>query len=310
MSEPTPTPQTEPQVVETPQLQGKTVSYVPVIVLAAVAIALLLVPLLNVALAVTALILAIRARRKNARLGDTTKLGHFTVVLSSVATGIAVISTATVIIVGSINGLPQLAGIISTVSDSAQKNSDYGERVAAYEAKNKTFSVGQTMQYGPVDVTAVGVVRNYQPSAEVIAYLDKRYEGDSADQDRGYSLANGEYVYVTVKASYDASREGADRVTFDSSNFVEMLNGAQLDDASALMYWVGDTAQPLGRLDTSIVKTIKAGGEHQLTYLYKIPAGSTATPLTYDVGYYTRVSSIVGTEGMPTKLATYSLALE
>lgn len=218
----------------------------------------------------------------------------------------------TVIIMNAARFFSEFGGVIGTVSDSVRKNADYPDRVAAYGQVNKTFTKGQTMQYGPVDMTATQVTQNYQPSAELAADIQRQTAKERREgrTDKGLDLTDAQYVLVSTQVNYQKAREGQHRVIFQDGNdvFVSSLNNLQLDGMYPIAFWLNDVSRSLGQLNLDEVKKIKSGDPARLTYLYRVPLQSEGT-LVNRVVAYTRVSSIVGTEGMPSQRYTYSLSV-
>ncbi len=205
----------------------------------------------------------------------------------------------------------ELGNFISSVNKGIKASSDYPDRVAAYEAVNKTFTVGQTMQYGPLDIKAKVISQNFKPSPEELAYIDKIYAKESQKSRQEYYLDDNtaQYVQARFTVQYVAARDGQDNITFDDFDpFLSRLNMAKLNNTYPLVYWIKDVAQPRTLLSDNAIETIKEGDPIEFVYLFKVPA-ATEGKLTLNVSAYTSVSPIVGTEGMPRKQFTYSLAL-
>ncbi len=223
---------------------------------------------------------------------------------------IAIVGFTLIFMVGG-SLLGRLFGPLGEFISQSTENSDYADRFAAYKQVNKTFTIGETMKFGPVDVTATTVTQNFQPSAEELAYIETVY---AKDPERSYprydaNATDTQYVQARFTIQYDASRKDQQRILFNEMDpFTATFNGAKLNDTYSLVYWIDNVAQPQYRSSGETVKLIEEGKPLEVVYLFKIPTKSEGIfALTNEA--YSRTSSIVGTEGMPTTEFTYTLAL-
>ena len=125
---------------------------------------------------------------------------------------VAVILIA-VIAVGLYVALNSLGGLFK----GAGSSSGYAEKFSAYEKVNKKFTIGQTIQFGPLDITATHVSRAFTPSSEELAYLKqqmtKKSTADYYNRFGDIDAPGSQYVQVRLTAQFTQER-GTDGVLF------------------------------------------------------------------------------------------------
>lgn len=212
-------------------------------------------------------------------------------------------------VVGALAALNGIGKLFSGVG----ANGNYVEKFAAYQQVNKKFTIGQTMEFGSLDITATSVSRNMAPSAEELAYLQQRMT-QKASKDYYGSFGslddlNTQYVQIRLTATYNATRDTHKAVIFsDIDPFENAVNAVDLNGVAPLLYWVNGVVQPYYRPGDTVIAQLKTGQPVELTYLYKVPP-VTEGVATATVTAFRKTSSIVGTEGMPREDITYSLQL-
>lgn len=213
-----------------------------------------------------------------------------------------------------IQAVSAVSPFFSAIGTSVEKNSNYDQRVAALDNQNKTFALGQTMQYGPIDITATSATQQDQPSQAELDYIAKQYtpkklDFQNAEQYYGLDIQDPQYVRVTVKVQYDAARSDSQTYPTLDGQWGSYLDSVMLDGRAPVVYYVDGALRQPGVLDYKDVNALQAGTPFEFQYLYLAPKTGAQGQLSAIQRAYTKVSSLVGTEGMPVKQYTYTLQL-
>lgn len=262
-------------MVETPALLSRPPAYVGMattaLVLGCVGIVL---PGIGVLIGIVAIILGI--------IAVTHKTTHFVPALIGIITG-------AIAIMWSILAVFLVVHFFST-SHSLFPPSARDDAVTAQENERKDFGVGETAKMGPIDFKVTSYERNYQLPVidaknsdlpvEVLPNQSEYYTGTPIAE------ADAEYVLVEASASINHSASLGDD-DFSYGNF-ELNNVAPYSYSGPNKYDVDSQNRPI-------------------RYVFRIRKGSDTLVMSHQLRIYKHISIIVGTEGMPQDLFTYTL---
>lgn len=228
------------------------------------------------------------------------------VVLGSSAAGILVIAG---IVYGAIF-LVQAAG--KALNPSAD---GYAERFAQLESAPKNFAASETAQIGPYDVTVTNVQRNYTPSAAEQTSIDalkksssrSKISGKSASLLYGFGIPESSAQYL--KISFSARTNQAREVVYDRLTSAKSIDWIQSFAYAEVQGYRPLAVQPAALEDALKPAEAKTAQGLPMSLLYRIDATAQDTTLKYTQSVYSRVSGIVGTEGMPSQTFTYTIRL-
>ncbi len=234
-------------------------------------------------LGIAGLVQTSKARKRSVALQDTPPrrfMPQF--VLSLIGT---IVSSITIVVVG-FTLIAGLSTLVPVLENTFKGNTEYPKAVETLEGAKKNFSVGETVQFGPFDITIRDIQKQYTPLSTEVA---SPKEGDV-------------YTKFTADVSYNAERgKTYDRLLMDVRSWGDALGRLELDGTLCGVY---PTIRELEKYNATYEDGYK--NSTTITYLCK---GETATPqeATLDVSLFSKVSPIVGTEGMPRKNVTYSV---
>ena len=167
-------------------------------------------------------------------------------------------------------------------------SSEYPKAVATLEAAKKDFSADETVEFGPFDMTIRDVQKGYAPTSEEVS------------QPREGVV----YTKFTADVSYNAERGATyDRLMMDVRGWGDGLGWMELDGTRCGTY---PTPKELEKYNAKYKDDYM--DSTTITYLCAGTADGEGK-LTMEVSLFSRVSSIVGTEGMSRKYVTYSVQL-
>ena len=229
----------------------------------------------------------------------------------STKTAVIISSVVVVIVVLAGIGIAKLIGGVSQISGQVN---DYSATVQKFEASPKEFAAGETAQFGPYDVKVVSVERNYTPSTTEDRAIQKKFmqhkrNSDANGQDHtGYSFTNenAQYALVTLNVKHNEARADYDYLDFSTGSWLEDLGKMRLSDMICLVV-TPDTA------DYTQEKQMKTAAKEEtgttMTMLYRLPNETTELTFTREITLFTKVSALVGTEGMPRKDYQYTIVV-
>lgn len=197
----------------------------------------------------------------------------------------------------------------AVIGNTINSQNAYGPSFSQFEAADKTFTTSEVIEYGPYDLKVRDIQKAYILSPEEAVYIDAEIEDAKQDHFHseydtyGQSTPTEERVYTkfTIDLAYNAERGPTyAKIMMDVSSWGDGLANLALDDTECI-------ARSLTNKQLEVYN-------HQYSDEYLNPAtityiciGKTATPkeASLDVSAFSKVSAIVGTEGMPRKSFTY-----
>lgn len=216
----------------------------------------------------------------------------------------------------------KLAPFIGVIGKSSQINSNYGDRVAAMRSASKQAGVGDSLQAGPFAIKVTAVEFNYQPDQRNMEYIESLRSKDTRSRQKDTAEYNAkryawntdavQYVLVYSEVTYDLEGENKGTVyPVFTNDEADIIASAAIGENRPVIRWVGEQSDP-GRnfLSDENVKALKEGQPIKVTYLFRVPTSASADTLSYKAQFFSKVSNIVGTEGMPRDELTYNFTLK
>lgn len=182
--------------------------------------------------------------------------------------------------------LTNLSNLVPVIQNTVKTSSEYPKAVATLKAAEKDFTVSQTVEFGPFDIKIRDIQTGYTPLAGEVAQPG----------------AGDMYTKFVADVSYNASRGASyDRISMDLRSWGDALATLKLDGTRCS---TNPTRDVLEKYNAPYDETYK-----EPTTITYVCAGTASTPThaTLDVSYFSKVSSIVGTEGMPRGDAMYTI---
>ena len=213
----------------------------------------------------------------------------------------------TVIVIG-------LVIIVGGVSKLTGQVNDYSATVQKFNASPKEFAAGETAEFGPYDVTVTSIEKGYTPSSTEDRAIQKKFlqhrrhsASDSKDY-TGYSFTNdnAQYTLVTLTVMFSQARAEYDDLDFSTGSWLEALGDMQLSDMIPLVTTPDPAEYPQ---EKQMKEAAKQDAGLAITMLYRLPNTTTELKLTSDITLFTKVSALVGTEGMPRKDYQYTIVV-
>jgi len=272
------------------------------------AVVLLFIPPVALIFGILALVFAAKAHKAAKARGETAPRAVVPTVLGAI--GIA--ASSILMIIAAVGFVSALVPIISSINSSSSANADYPERIEAFEAAKKNFTVDETVEFGPYDLAVRDIQRTYIPSSQEAAIINEAVADARTDKyDKkhntyGQNTASEDMVYTKfiVDLSHNAERaEVYKKITMSMPSWGAALTELKLDGNECIWRSV-DEGDELRNYDNQYrEESLKPVS---VTY---ICIGETATPteVELEVSAFSRVSSIVGTEGMPRKQFIYTI---
>lgn len=215
------------------------------------------------------------------------------------------------VILGIVFGVVAVAAIIlggvlvaKYFSMMGDRGNDYTAIIQTLESAKKSFVAGEVAEIGPYDITA-SAQKEYKPSQEDLGTIEKQLNRNN----NTYNLAgeSGQFVLVTLNVKYNQTRSAYDSLSTSSKDWARELSNLGLNDMRAL------TITPdIDDYQTSkaFIADAKSSEGVTLSLLYRLPKVVEAYTLNYDISIFTKVSPIVGTEGMPRKTFEYTIGIQ
>jgi len=295
--------QPEQKTTPPPQPVGKwSALAIVALIIGIVGILTMLVPFVGLALGIAAVILAIVARKKS----PEQKKWLPGLITGSIAT---VMGLGVLVLLGL--GL-LLSGIGTAVN--GEQGKEYQAQVQTITNAKKDFTKGEVAEFGPYDVTVVSSEPYYQPTAEEQAIIDEKYEDIRRDTSSGkpvsdwygYGISdeNAQYASVVLNVRYNEERAAQyDTLSPALKGWSEEFSGVTLEDMRSLR----DVPDELDSY--RVPEEAKTAEGVTVPLLFRIDKTTASPVLTYEMVVFTKTSSIVGTEGMPSKEFIYSIQL-
>ena len=241
-----------------------------------VGIAGVFIPVLGIILGIVAIVLGSIALKRKTILKSSAVIGI-------VAGGIAIFWSAILIAVASL-----FAGSFLSLPN------DRDRAVIEQVNEKKDFNSSETAKLGPVDFKVTKVQRDYVPTSEearVTIFPKESTYNEKYTPPVRIADEDAEFVLVEATVKRNGSQPLGDR------DF--QLKDIELNGVEPFIY------------DRSDLMT-KYGGPDSVTlhHVYRIRKGSDELTLRHAVSIYEKVSSIVGTEGMPTEYLIYTIKLQ
>lgn len=208
---------------------------------------------------------------------------------------------------------------VNVIFKSAQINQNYDERVAAMTDAKKDFSKDETLVAGPVSLAVTSVSTNYQLDEKTVTYVQslqdraaKSRKSDLDNEHYAWSEPNPQYVLIQSRLTYDANGyKEAKYPTFDGYP-LDIVLSAHIGQYDAVATWVNETTVFQGSNGDGydLEKALNGKNEGTITYLFRVAPETPVKKLELQTTIFSKVSSIVGTEGMPRRDIQYSIGLE
>ncbi len=226
---------------------------------------------------------------------------------------------AALLLIGAVVAVVNIAPFISTIASSAQKNSNYSQRVEAVEAQPTKIAPGETLKSGPVSIKVTGTERHYQPTERDATYIESlrmkdlsKKESDVESKWYSWNTDAVEYVLVRTDVEYDV--DGVNKGTVypmsADDTWVTIASNVRIGETKPVITWVGEAYEPARTyFSDDNIDELESGRTIVVTYLFRVPQGSSTTTMNFETTIYAKVSSFVGTEGMPRKKLTYTVTL-
>lgn len=211
------------------------------------------------------------------------------------------IAVGVLLVTAMISGVILVAKYFSTMNE---KGSTYSATVQMAESAPKSFTSSEVAEIGPYDIT-VSAEKEYKPSQADLDAVQKQLNRTN----NTYNLAgdSGQFVLVTLNVKYNEARSAYDSLSVSTSDWTGALSELLLNDMSALAVTPNiDTY----KVSKPFAESTKSNEGAALTLLYRVPKGPEAYTLTYDITIFSKVSAIVGTEGMPRKTLEYTIGIQ
>lgn len=205
--------------------------------------------------------------------------------------------------------------VVSLFFRGSTSGTDYASKVQMVESAPKSFAPGEVAKIGPYSVEA-SAQQGYSPTpAEAEAaqkVLDRRQRFDSINNypdTYGYSLTEetGQYVLVTLHLTYDQERSVVEGLSTNSKDWMGQFGSMRLNTTAPLV--VTPDVENYKASQEVVADTKKASGA-TVTLLYRVQKPVNTLTLNYVITIFTKVSPIVGTEGMPRKGYTYTIGIQ
>lgn len=219
-------------------------------------------------------------------------------------------------LIAAVGVLALLGAIIWSGTLFGGSTSAYATKVNMLESAQKSFAIGQTAEIGPYDVKVVSLQQKYAPSEAEATTIDKvlaRYkrlsDPETAIDHSGYSLTDetGQYVLLTLNVKNNTERSDYNDINTDTGSWLGQLGEAELGEIVPLVI----APDPeLYTTEKEMAASAKTEEGLTMTLLYRVPVSVTAFTLEYDITVFTKVSAIVGTEGMPRKTYEYTIGIQ
>ena len=236
-------------------------------------------------LGIAGLVQTNKARKRSVELRDTPPrrfMPQFVLSLLGTIGGAVSILFLVVTIAAALSSLgPNIDAVLKAPSV-------YSTSVATLDAAKKNFTANETVEFGPFDVKIHDVQKGYTPTA-------------------GETLSSREdtvYTKFTADVSYNSSRGASyDRLAMDVMSWGDALGQAALDGVECRTDRAEDVLEKYNA-------SYRDGYTEATTITYLCASSDDSKgKLTMDVSLFSKVSPIVGTEGMPRKYVTYSVQL-
>lgn len=261
-------------------------------------------PPVGVTLGIIALTTLGRARKTVQSDGADDKIYSFSRTLGIVGLSLSVIALLVQIVV-----FVTLAGTV--LSGMSQRSQD----VAVIEDAQKNFAGDETVAFGPYDIRVADIQRNYTPSTSERAEIDMRLADLFAPEDYGTPTDYGQaipdsqatYTKLTLAGTYNAQRdEQYKKISMDTPSWGSALGELQLNGRLCVYKSLSDTE--LNAYDYAWNK--EKTEPFELTLICRGErSDDTEGTIDLEVGVFTKVSPIVGTEGMPREKFKYTIYL-
>lgn len=221
-------------------------------------------------------------------------------------------------IVAAVFSLALVTGVIFVITTffrgSSDRSNSYSAAVRMVESAQKNFTVGETAAIGPYDVTS-SINNEYIPSETELQAVEKVFDrakrsSSSRPTDYyGYSLTpeTGRYALVTLNLKYNENRSGYDDVSVSLGDWTNRFSEATL---SGMMPLIANPDTGDYKASKGVVTAAKTAEGATLTLLYRVAQAKSTLALEYDITIFTKVSPIVGTEGMPSKEFKYTIGIQ
>lgn len=209
-------------------------------------------------------------------------------------------------LVATVLGIALVVGIaffvITYFRESSSRADSYAAAVQMMETTDKAFAVGETAHIGPYDIQIVSTQENYVPSEAEASTARKalaRYE-------RPVNSDTEHYVLVKMKVTYNPSRTDYDRLSTSTGGWLDQIDKITLNDNRALV------VSPEAKEQTPREREAAAKTDEGLekTLIYRTAKETSSLTLGYKITIFTKVSSFVGTEGMPSKTYEYTISIQ
>lgn len=248
------------------------------------AIATSFFPIIALPLAVFAIVMAIVS---HLRYGEQKKwkVGLFTGIIAVIISIGVILFSLLVSIVGS-------DSILETLGDGG-----YKQQISSLEADRKTFASNEIAQFGPYDVTIASVQPSHtltQEQQQRVSYVERRLTTDTSLKTYGFdsSDADTQYVQVTISVKRNLARsETYGKLATVNRSWTAVFEEVELNGRG------------------NIAELSPEGDAFEAVLLFRLPKTETPKQLEYSVNLFTAISSIVGTEGMPSKEFIYTIQL-
>ncbi len=217
-------------------------------------------------------------------------------------------------------GVGLIAGILFLVTTFFRGSNDatgsYSAAVQTLESAQKSFVAGAVAQVGPYDVTTVSIDKGYTPSSTEADAIQKEFaraqrstSSPNPTDYYGYSLTQetGQYALLTLNLKYNEARASYDRLQVSQGGWIDQFGSATLNEMVPLI--VSPDVEDYQTSKRIITDAASASGA-TITLLYRVPKSETLFTLKYDIAIFTKVSPLVGTEGMPRKSYEYTIGIQ
>jgi len=241
-----------------------------------IGIAALFIPVAGIVLGIVAIVLGAIALKRKTLLKSSAIIGI-------VSGGVAIIWSAILIAF-----LSLFAGSFLSLPN------DRDRAVTAQISEKKDFTVNETAKLGPVDFKVTKVERDYVPTSEeakVTVFPKEATYSEKYTSPVRIADEDAEFVLVEASVTRNGSQPLGDR------DF--QLKDIELNGVEPFIYDRSDLMTKFVGPDTV-----------KLHHVYRIRNGSDELTLRHAVSIYKKVSSIVGTEGMPTEYLIYTIKLQ
>jgi hypothetical protein len=208
---------------------------------------------------------------------------------------------------------------VNVIFKSAQVNQNYDERVAAMTDAKKDFSKGETLVAGPVSLAVTSVSTNYQLDEKTAAYVQslqdraaKNRKSDFDNERYAWNEPNPQYVLIQSHLVYDANGYKETKYpSFDGFPLDSVLS-THIGQYDPVATWVNETTVFQGSNGDGydLEKALNGKNEGTITYLFRVAPETPIKKLELQATIFSKVSNIVGTEGMPRRGIQYSIGLE